>query len=207
MKTRLTGLIILTIVCIVFQTASARTLIGENYTAVTYSQLDFGDGPKGFLDNGHGGSVTLNLNDDSENDFQFGVDYTTAEGVRLNQDVEISTFGFRADFVQRLNDSERAKPYFNIGLRVLDIDVTGPGLEADDTDVGLGIGLGIELELTPFLSARFSANHDNVGGDHNFFAAQLGWWITEHLVGTVSYARETDADANIITAGGAILFK
>ena len=145
MKTRRTGIITLSIVLGIFQTASAKTLIGENYTAVTYSHIDFGDGPKGFLDNGHGGSVTLNLNDDSESDFQFGVDYTNADGMRLNQDVEISTFGFRADFVQRLNDSEKVKPYFNIGLRVLDIDVTGPANEADDTDVGLGIGLGIGL--------------------------------------------------------------
>ncbi len=207
MKTRLTGIILLSLVLGIFQTASARTLIGENYTAVTYSYLDFGGGPKKFLDNGHGGSVTLNLNDDSDDhDFQLGVDYTTADGMWLNQDVDISTFGFRADLVQRLNDGERAKPYFNIGLRVLDTDVTGQAPEKNDTDVGLGIGLGIEFELFPTISARFSANHDNVGGDHNYFAAQLGWWITEHLVGTVSYARETDADANIITAGGAILF-
>ena len=206
MKTRLGGIIVLSIVLGMLPTASAKTLLGENYTAVTYSHLDFGDGDKEYLDNGHGGSVTLNLNDEEDHDFQLGVDYTIADGMRQNQDVEISTFGFRADLVQRLNDGERVKPYFNIGLRVLDTDVTGPALEKDDTDVGLGIGLGIEFELFPSLSALFSANHDNVGGDHNYFTAQLGWWITEHLVGTVSYARETDADANIITAGGAILF-
>jgi len=184
----------------------AKTLFGQNYTALSYSYFDYGDGDKSYLDDGHGGSILVNLNQESNKDIQLGVDYVYSDGVRNLQDVEISTLCFRADLVHTFSESEKIKPYINIGLRVLDIDVTGPATEKDDTDVGLGLGIGIEFELAPSLMAKLSANRDNVGDDANYFTALLGCWFTEDLLGTIGIGRETDADSTYLQAGALFAF-
>jgi len=186
--------------------SSARVLFGQNYTALSYSYFDFGDGDKSYLDDGHRGSLLVNLNHESDQDFQLGLDYLYADGERLSQDVEISTLGFRADLVHTFCESEKVKPYFNIGLRVLDVDVTGPATEENDTDVGLGIGIGVEFELTPALMAKISAERDNVGDDANYFTALLGCWFTDKIMGTIGIGRETDADSTYYQAGAVFAF-
>ena len=178
-----------------------KTLFGHNYTALYYSYFDYGDGDLSYLDDGHGGLVIVNLNDDSDQDFQLGVDYVESDGERNLQDVEISTLTFKADIVHAFCESETVKPYINIGLRVLDMDVTGPATEDDDTDVGLGIGIGIEFELNEMLLAKISAEHDNVGYDANYFTAVLGCWFTDDIMDTIGIGRETDADSTYAQAG------
>ena len=184
----------------------AKTLFGQNYTALYYSYFDYGDGDKSYLDDGHGGSILVNINQESDKDIQLGVDYVYSDGVRNFQDVEISTLCFRADLVHTFFESEKVKPYFNIGLRVLDMDVTGPATEVDDTDVGLGVGIGIEFELAPTLMAKISANHDNVGDEADYFTALLGYWFTDDLLGTIGIGRETDADSTYLQAGAVFAF-
>ncbi|MGB2864217.1 MAG: porin family protein [Sedimentisphaerales bacterium] len=184
----------------------AKTLFGQNYTALSYSYFDYGDGDKSYLDDGHGGSVLVNINQESDKDIQLGVDYVDSDGERNLQDVEISTLCFRADLVHTFSESEKVKPYINIGLRVLDMDVTGPATEKDDTDVGLGLGIGIEFELAPTLMAKISANHDNVGDDADYFTAMLGYWFTDNLMGTIGIGRETDADSTYLQAGVVFAF-
>lgn len=184
----------------------AKTLFGQNYTALSYSLFDYGDGDKSYLDDGHGGSILVNVNHESDKDIQFGVDYVDSDGVRNSQDVEISTLCFRADLVHTFSESETVKPYFNIGLRILDMDVTGPATEEDDTDVGLGLGIGIEFELAPTLMAKISANHDNVGDDANYFTAMLGCWFTDDLLGTIGIGREFDGDSTYFQVGAAFVF-
>jgi len=179
----------------------ANLLFGQDYTALSYSFFDYGDGDLSFLDDGHGGSILVNFSHESDQDIQLGVDYVEADGVRLLQDVEITTLTFRADLVHTFSESEKVKPFINVGLRVQDIDVTGPATEDDDTDVGLGLGIGVELELAPTLMAKITANHDNVGEDSNFFTAQLGWWLTDSLLGSVSMGREFDGDSTYFQAG------
>jgi len=205
MKTRIC-FVLLAVVLAAARVSPARTLFGQNYTALYYSYFDYGDGDKSYLDDGNGGSVLVNINHESDKDIQLGVDYVYSEGVRNLQDVEISTLCFRADMVHTFSESEKVKPYFNIGLRVLDMDVTGPATEKDDTDVGLGLGIGIEFELTPNLMAKISANHDNVGDDADYFTAMLGCWITDDLMGTIGIGRETDADSTYIQAGAVFAF-
>jgi len=178
-----------------------RVLFGRNYTSLSYLYYDYGDGDKSYLDDGHGGSVLVNLNRESDQDIQLGLDYVDADGKRYLRDVEISTLCFKADLVHTFCDSEKVKPYFNFGLRVLDMDVTGPGDGDDDTDVGLGLGVGIEFELNPMLMARISAEHDNVGDDANYLTALLGCWFSEEIMGTVGVGRETDADSTYLQAG------
>ena len=184
----------------------AKTLFGQNYTALYYSYFDYGDGDKSYLDDGHGGSILVNLNHESDQDIQLGVDYVYSEGVRNLQDVEISTLCFRADLVHTFSESEKVKPYINFGLRVLDMDVTGPATEDDDTDVGLGIGIGIEFELNPTLMAKISAEHDNVGYDSNYFTALLGCWFTDDILGTIGIGREFDGDSTYLQAGAVFAF-
>jgi opacity protein-like surface antigen len=184
----------------------ARVLFGQNYTALSYLYYDYGDGDLSYLDEGNGASVLVNLNHESDQDIQLGVDYVDSDGRRYLRDVEISTLCFRADLVHTFCESEKAKPYFNIGLRVLDMDVTGPATHDDDTDVGLGIGIGIEFELNPSLMAKISAEHDNVGDDANYFTALLGCWFTDELMGTIGIGRETDADSTYYRAGVVFAF-
>jgi hypothetical protein len=184
----------------------AKTLFGQNYTALSYSYFDYGDGGKSYLDDGHGGSVLVNLNKQSDEDIQLGVDYVYSNGERYLQDVKISTLCFRADLVHTFCESEKAKPYFNFGLRVLDMDVTGPATADDDTDVGLGLGIGIEFELNPTLMAKISANHDNVGDEANYFTALLGCWFTDNLMGTIGVGREFDGDSTYLQAGVVFAF-
>jgi opacity protein-like surface antigen len=184
----------------------ARILFGQNYTSLSYLYYDYGDGDKSYFDEGNGGSVLVNLNQDSDQDIQLGLDYVDSDGKRYGQDVEISTLTFRADLVHAFCESETVKPYFNIGLRVQDIDVTGPAHGDDDTDVGLGIGIGIEFELNPALMAKISAEHDNVGDDSNYFTAMLGYWFSDELMGTIGVGRETDADSTYVQAGVVFAF-
>jgi len=184
----------------------AKTLFGRNYTALSYSYFDYGDGDKSYLDDGYGGSILVNINQKSDRDIQLGVDYVYSDGERFLQDVEISTLCFRADLVHTFCESEKVKPYLNIGLRVLDMDVTGPATEENDTDVGLGLGIGIEFELAPILMAKISANHDNVGDEANYFTALLGCWFTDHLLGTIGIGRETNADSTYFQAGAVFAF-
>jgi hypothetical protein len=198
--------VLLAVVLAAARVSVAKTLFGQNYTALTYSYFDYGDGDLSYLDNGHGGSVLVNLNHESDEDIQLGVDYVDSDGKRLSQDVEISTLCFKADLVHAFCESEMVKPYFNLGLRVLDMDVTGPATEDDDTDVGLGIGIGIEFELNPSLIARISAEHDNVGYDADYFTAMLGCWFTEDIMGTIGIGRETDADSTYLQAGVVFAF-
>ena len=179
----------------------AKLLFGQNYTWLSYSYFDYGDGDKSYLDEGNGGSVLVNLKHESDEDIQLGVDYLYSDGERYSGDVEISTLTFRADLVHAFCESERVTPYFNVGLRVQDIDVTGPASEDDDTDVGIGIGIGIEFELNPALIAKVSAQHDNVGEEANYFTAMLGCWFTDELMGTIGIGRETDADSTYYQAG------
>jgi hypothetical protein len=188
------------------QVLLAKTLFGQNYTALSYSLFDYGDGDKSYLDDGHGGSVLVNFSHESDQDIQFGVDYVDSDGVRNSQDVEISTLLFRADLVHTFSESEKVKPYINIGLRVLDMDVTGPATEEDDSDVGLGLGIGIEIELAPILMAKISANHDNVGDDANYFTAMLGCWFTDQLMGTIGIGREFDGDSTYLQVGAVLAF-
>ncbi len=198
--------VLLAVVLAAPRVSFAKVLFGQNYTALFYSYFDYGDGDKCYLDDGNGGSVLVNLNHESEEDFQLGVDYMYADGERYSQDVKISTLGFRADLVHTFCESEKVKPYFNIGLRVLDIDVTGPANEEDDTDVGLGIGIGIEFELNEMLMAKISAEHDNVGDDSSYFTAVLGCWFTDNIMGTIGIGRETDADSTYAQAGVVFAF-
>jgi opacity protein-like surface antigen len=184
----------------------AKTLFGQNYPALSYWLFDYGDGDKSYLDDGHGGSVLVNINHEPEMDLQFAVDYVEADGERNSEDVEISTLGFRADLVHTFLESEKLKPFVNVGLRVLDTDVTGPADEDDDTDVGLGLGIGLEIELTPALMAKITANHDNVGDDSNFFTALLGCWFTDQLMGTIGVGREFDGDSTYLQAGVVFAF-
>jgi len=205
MKSRIC-FVLLAVVLLTTRVSPAKTLFGQNYTALYYSYFDYGDGDKSYLDDGNGGSVIVNLNDDSNQDFRLGVDYVESDGERNLQDVEISTLCFRADLVHTFCDSETVKPYFNFGLRVLDMDVTGPAGTSDDTDVGLGIGIGIEFELNPVVTARISAEHDNVGDDANYFTALLGCWFTDEIMGTIAVGRETDADSTYLQAGVVLAF-
>jgi len=205
MKSRIC-FVLLAVVLLTIRVSPAKTLFGQNYTALYYSYFDYGDGDKSYLDDGNGGSVIVNLNDDSNQDFRLGVDYVYSDGERNLQEVEISTLCFRADLVHTFCDSETVKPYFNIGLRVLDMDVTGPAGMSDDTDVGLGIGIGIEFELNPVVTARISAEHDNVGDDANYFTALLGCWFTDEIMGTIAVGRETDADSTYLQAGVVLAF-
>ena len=198
--------VLLAVVLTAGRVSFGKTLFGQNYTALSYSYFDYGDGDKSYLDEGQGGSVLVNLNHESYEDIQLGVDYVYSDGERYLQDVEISTLCFRADLVHTFCESEKVKPYFNIGLRVMDIDVTGPATEENDTDVGLGLGIGIEFELAPILITRISANHDNVGDDANYFTAMLGCWFTDNIMGTIGVGRETDADATYLQAGVVFAF-
>ena len=198
--------VLLAVVLTAGRVSFGKTLFGQNYTALSYSYFDYGDGDKSYLDEGQGGSVLVNLNHESDEDIQLGVDYVYSDGERYLQDVEISTLCFRADLVHTFCESEKVKPYFNIGLRVMDIDVTGPATGEDDTDVGLGLGIGIEFELAPILITRISANHDNVGDDANYFTAMLGCWFTDNIMGTIGVGRETDADATYLQAGVVFAF-
>jgi len=198
--------VLLAVVLVTTRVSLGKTLFGQNYTALSYSYFDYGDGDKSYLDDGKGGSVLVNLNKESDEDIQLGLDYLYSEGKRYSQDVEISTLCFRADLVHTFCESEKVKPYFNIGLRVLDMDVTGPATEVDDTDVGLGLGIGIEFELAPILMAKISANHDNVGDEANYFTALLGCWFTDNLMGTIGIGREFDGDSTYLQAGAVFAF-
>lgn len=184
----------------------AKVLFGQNYTALSYLYFDYGDGDLSYLDDGHGGSVLVNINHESDQDFQLGVDYVDADGRRNARDVEISRLTFRADVVHTFSESETVKPFFNVGLRVQDIDVTGPATEDDDTDVGIGLGIGLELELAPTLMAKITANHDNVGEEANYFTAMLGCWFTEDLLASIGIAREFDGDSTYLQIGAVIAY-
>jgi len=184
----------------------AKILFGQDYTSLTYLLYDYGDGDFSYLDDGNGGSVLVNFSHESDQDIQLGVDYVEADGRRLSQDVDISTLTFRADLVHTFSESDKVKPYINVGLRVQDIDVTGPATEDDDTDVGLGLGIGVELELAPMLMAKISANHDNVGEEANYFTAMLGWWIADNLMGSVGVGREFDGDSTYVQFGAVIAY-
>ncbi|MBL7188009.1 MAG: outer membrane beta-barrel protein [Phycisphaerae bacterium] len=184
----------------------AKVLFGQNYTALSYSFFDYGDGDLSYLDDGHAGSILVNFSHESDEDIQLGLDYVDSDGVRNSQDVEISILSFRADLVHTFSESEKVKPFINIGLRVQDIDVTGPATEEDDSDVGLGLGIGVELELAPTLMAKISANHDNVGDEANYFTAMLGWWLTDNLLGSIGIGREFDGDSTYFQVGAVIAY-
>ena len=184
----------------------AKTLFGQNYTSLSYLYFDYGDGDKSYLDDGSGGSILVNLNQESNRDVQLGLNYVYSDGKRLQQDVEISSLCFRADLVQAFCESEKVKPYVNIGLRVLDVDVTGPATEGNDTDVGLGLGIGIEFELTSNVMAKLSAERDNVGDDASYLTALLGCWFTDEIMGMIGFGRETDADSTYFQVGAVFAF-
>jgi opacity protein-like surface antigen len=198
--------VLLAVVLAAPQASFAKTLFGRHYTMLSYLYYDYGDGDFSYLDDGNAGSLLVNLNDDSDQDFQLGVDYLDTDGKRQSQDVELSILTFKADIVHTFCASETVKPYVNLGLRVQDIDVSGPATEDDDTDVGIGIGIGIEFELNDMLLAKISAEHDNVGIDANYFTAMLGCWFTDQIMGTVGIGRETDADSTYAQAGIAFAF-
>ncbi|UCF14275.1 MAG: outer membrane beta-barrel protein [Phycisphaerales bacterium] len=184
----------------------AKTLFGQDYTWLSYLLYDYGDGDLSYLDDGHGGSILVNLSRESDQDVQLGVDYVEADGERLLQDVELTILTFRADLVHTFSESEKVKPFINVGLRVQDRDATGPATKDDDTDVGLGLGIGVELELAPMLMAKISANHDNVGDEANYFTAMLGWWVNDDLLATVGIGLEFDGDSTYLQAGVVIAY-
>ncbi len=179
----------------------AKLLFGQNYTKLSYLHFDYGDGDLDYLDDGLGGSILVNFSHESDQDIQLGLDYLEADGNRLSQDVELDILTFKADIVHTFSETDTVKPFINVGLRVQDRDVTGPATKTDDTDIGLGIGIGVELELAPTLMAKISANHDNVGDEANFFTAELGWWLTDDLLGSVGIGREFDGDSTYLQAG------
>ncbi len=193
--------VLLAVVLGTARVSPAKLLFGQNYTELSYRHFDYGDGDLSFLDDGQGGSILVNFNHESDQDIQLGLDYVEADGVRLLQDVEITTLTFKADIVQTFSETDTIKPFISVGLRVQDIDVTGPATEQDDTDVGLGLGIGVELEFAPTLMAKITANHDNVGEDSNFFTAQLGWWLTDDFLGSIGIGREFDGDSTYFQAG------
>jgi len=179
----------------------AKTLLGQDYTWLSYLLYDYGDGDLSYLDDGHGGSILVNMRRESDQDVQLAVDYVEADGERQLQDVELTILTFRADLVHTFSESEKVKPFINVGLRVQDRDATGPATKDDDTDVGLGLGIGVELELAPTLMAKISANHDNVGDEANYFTVMLGCWFNDDLLGTIGVGREFDGDSTYFQVG------
>jgi len=181
-------------------------LFGQDYTSLSYLLYDYGDGDLSYLDDGHGGSILVNFSRESDQDVQLGVDYVEADGERLSQDVELTILTFRADLVHTFSESEKVKPFINVGLRVQDRDATGPATKDDDTDVGLGLGIGVEFELAPILMAKISASHDNVGDEANFFTAMLGCWFNDDLLGTIGVGREFDGDSSYLQVGAVFAY-
>ena len=179
----------------------AKTLLGQDYTWLSYLLYDYGDGDLSYLDDGHGGSILVNMRRESDQDVQLAVDYVETDGERQLQDVELTILTFRADLVHTFSESEKVKPFINVGLRVQDRDATGPATKDDDTDVGLGLGIGVELELAPTLMAKISANHDNVGDEANYFTVMLGCWFNDDLLGTIGVGREFDGDSTYFQVG------
>jgi len=205
MKIR-TCCVLLAVVLGTARVSQAKLLFGQNYTALSYSIFDYGDGDLSYLDDGYGGSVLVNFSHESDQDIQLGLDYVESDGDRLAQDVEIDILTFKADLVHTFSESEKIKPFINVGLRVQDRDVTGPATGSDDTDVGLGLGIGVELELAETLMAKISANHDNVGDDSNYFTATLGWWLTDSLLASAGVGREFDGDSTYFQFGAVIAY-
>jgi len=205
MKIR-TCCVLLAVVLGTARVSFAKLLFGQNYTELSYRLFDYGDGDLSYLDDGHGGSILVNMRRESEQDVQLGIDYVAADGDRLSQDVEIDILTFRADLVHTFAESDTVKPFINVGLRVQDRDVTGPASGSDDTDVGLGLGIGVEFELAETLMAKITANHDNVGEEANYFTAQLGWWFADNLLANVGIGREFDGDSTYFQAGIVIAY-
>ena len=58
MKTRI-YFVLLAVVLAAARVSPAKTLFGQNYTALYYSYFDYGDGDKSYLDDGNGGSVLV----------------------------------------------------------------------------------------------------------------------------------------------------
>lgn len=189
-----TSLLIVSFVLTASSITSAKGLLGRSYSGLSYARIDYGDDAQAYLDDGHATSVVYNINKDDDTDIQIGVSYLWTSGNRLGQNVDISSLAFSLDMVQVFADSNNIKPYFNIGLRAIDTDVDGPGLADEDADVGLGIGLGIEFQLHPQLFATVAVGHDNVGDDTSLFSATGGWWLTDHIVGLLGIARDTESD-------------
>lgn len=205
-KARMTLLLIISLLSTASSITSAKGLLGRSYTGLSYARIDFGDDAQAYLDNGQVTSVVYNMNTDHDTDIQIGVSYLWTSGNRLGQNVDISSLAFSLDMVQVFADSNGIKPYFNIGLRAIDTDVDGPGLADEDVDVGLGIGLGVEFQLHPQLFATVAVDHTNVGDDASFFSATGGWWLTDHIVGLVGIARDTESDIMYYQGGLAFPF-
>ena len=205
MKIR-TCCVLLAVVLGTTRVSYAKTLFGQDYTSLSYLLYDYGDGDLSYLDDGHGGSILVNFSRESDQDVQLGVDYVEADGERLSQDVELTILTFRADLVHTFSESEKVKPFINVGLRVQDRDATGPATKDDDTDVGLGLGIGVEFELAPILMAKISASHDNVGDEANFFTAMLGCWFNDDLLGTIGVGREFDGDSSYLQVGAVFAY-
>lgn len=195
-------LIISLILC--FSTiSSAKGLLGQNYTGLSYARTDFGDGDEAYLDKGHATSLVYNIGSDDEGspDIKIGVSYLWTSGNRLGQNVDISSLHFSLDMVQVLSDSNSIKPYFNIGLRAIDTDVDGPGLAEEDADIGLGIGAGVEFQMNSQFFATVAIDHENVGDAATFFSATGACWITDHVVGQLGISRDTESDTMYYQAG------
>jgi hypothetical protein len=205
MKIR-TWCVLLVVVLGTARVSSAKLLFGQNYTKLSYLVFDYGDGDLSYLDDGHGGSILVNMRREEDQDVQLGLDYVEADGDRLAQNVELDILTFKADIVHTFSETDTVKPFINVGLRVQDIDVTGPATDKDDTDVGIGLGIGVELELAPTLMAKITANHDNVGDEANFFTAELGWWLTDNLQASAGVGREFDGDSTFLQFGAVFAY-
>lgn len=185
----------------------AKGLIGTRYTGLSYAHINYGNGPNTYLDNGQTATAVCNFNRESDMDVKFSVAYTWTDGQRNNQNVDITALGFSLDGVHVFSESEHMKPYVNIGLRYLDVDVTGPGLTPSDSDLGLGFGIGVEFSVTENLFADVSISHDNVGDDDaTYFTATGGCWFTDKIVGLIGISRDKESEAVFYSGGIAFPF-
>ena len=114
--------------------------------------------------------------------------------------------GFGLDLVNLLEPKGALKPFINIGLRVIDIDVSGPSTQESDSDLGFAIGAGLEVEIGKKLLGGISLEHDNVGDDANFFSAFIGDWLTDKTLIRLDLTRDIDSDTTAVTGGVAYNF-
>ena len=62
------------------------------------------------------------------------------------------------------------------------------------------------ISCIPNSFATVAVDHTNVGDDASFFSATGGWWLTDHIVGLVGIARNTESDIMYYQGGLAFPF-
>ena len=191
---------------------SAETTFGKNYVEGSLSFINFGDGEMSeIFGNANEISGKINFNITSHFDLSLGAGYFWAEGSDQGFNLDLSSTSISLILNYFFNNGNQFVPYFRSGIIFLSSELKATGFGGSETveesDFGLLVGFGFGYSITENVYLNLGLDYYTVNDEDGLqFAAQIGFWFNESIIGTFGGSLDLDNDSSAVSVGVIISF-